>query len=185
MKKWLSLLSVVMLCIPTPANSDALANDPRVASAIRLLEVWVETQLAYEAIPGISMGIVHDQDLIWSRGFGYANPDEGLEASPTTMYSICSISKLFTSISVMQLRDQGKLRLDDPVGKHLSWFNIQDTYPDAPEVTIQGLLTHTTWSAALLPRPDSPRRWKTWHGSLPGSSGYMTGISAMRHRFSL
>lgn len=155
MKKWFSFLFVVMFCIPAPAHSDALANDPRVASALRLLEVWLETQLAYEAIPGISMGIVHDQDLIWSRGFGYANPDEGLEASPTTMYSICSISKLFTSISVMQLRDQGKLRLDDPVGQHLSWFNIQDTYPDAPEVTIQGILTHSSG----LPRESDHPYW--------------------------
>jgi CubicO group peptidase (beta-lactamase class C family) len=44
----------------------------------------------------------------------------------------------------MQLRDQGKLRLGDPVGRHLSWFNIKDTYPDAPEVTVQALLTHSS-----------------------------------------
>jgi CubicO group peptidase (beta-lactamase class C family) len=138
-----------------PAQSDVLANDPRVQSAIRLLETWVETQLVYEQIPGISMGIVHDQDLIWSRGFGYANPDEGLEASPTTIYSICSISKLFTSIGVMQLRDQGKLRLDDPVAKHLPWFNIKDTYPEGPEVTIQGILTHSSG----LPRESDHPYW--------------------------
>jgi CubicO group peptidase (beta-lactamase class C family) len=179
MKKWLSFLFVGMLCVPEPANSDALANDPRVASAIRLLEVWVETQLAYEAIPGISMGIVHDQDLIWSRGFGYANPDEGLEASPTTMYSICSISKLFTSISVMQLRDDGKLRLDDPVGKHLSWFNIQDTYPDAPEVTIQGVLTHSSG----LPREAGFPYWTGPEYPFPTHEQIMERISSLKELY--
>jgi CubicO group peptidase (beta-lactamase class C family) len=44
----------------------------------------------------------------------------------------------------MQLRDEGKLRLDDPIQKHLSWFNIKDKYPDAPEVTIRGMLTHSS-----------------------------------------
>ena len=42
-----------------------------------------------------------------------------------TIYSICSISKLFTSVAVMQQRDAGKLRLDDPVGRHLSWFRLK------------------------------------------------------------
>jgi CubicO group peptidase (beta-lactamase class C family) len=60
------------------------------------------------------------------------------------VYSICSISKLFTSIGVMQLRDAGKLRLDDPVAKHLSWFRIKQVAPDAPDVTVEGLLTHSS-----------------------------------------
>jgi len=120
------------------------AADPRITSALELIEIWLQAQLDYEDIPGMSVGIVHDQDLVWSKGFGYAHVDKQEPATPTTIYSICSISKLFTSIAVMQLRDQGKLRLDDPVGKHLSWFNIKDTYPDAPEVTVQALLTHSS-----------------------------------------
>ena len=48
-----------------------IRNDPRVISALELLEVWIDAQLAYEQLPGISVAIVHDQDLLWSRGFGY------------------------------------------------------------------------------------------------------------------
>jgi CubicO group peptidase (beta-lactamase class C family) len=92
----------------------------------------------------MSAGIVYDQELIWSRGFGFADVDKKIPASPDTIYSICSISKLFTSIGIMQLRDEGKLRLDDPIEKHLSWFNIKDKYPDAPPVTIEGILTHSS-----------------------------------------
>ena len=70
------------------------------------------------------MAVVHDQQLLWSRGFGYAHLEPKVARDADTMYSICSISKLFTSVAVMQQRDAGKLHLDDPVAKHLPWFRI-------------------------------------------------------------
>ena len=92
-----------------------LGNDPRVVDAVAAWETWVAYQLAIQRVPGASTGIVHDQQLLSSRGYGAANPEAGIAAAPDTLYSICSISKLFTSIALMQLRDAGKLRLDDPV----------------------------------------------------------------------
>jgi CubicO group peptidase (beta-lactamase class C family) len=148
----LVLLWMLVQCTAGWAAHD-LMEDPRVDTAIKMIETWVDAQLAYEDIPGMSIGIVYDQELIWSRGFGYADVSEQRPATPGTIYSICSISKLFTSVSIMQLWEQGKLRLDDPVKKFLPWFNIQDKYPDAPEVTIQGILTH---SAGLPREADAP-----------------------------
>lgn len=101
------------------AQDGSLAGHPEVASGIRLLEAWIETQMAYSDLPGLSMGIVYDQDLIWVRGFGYADRDKQIPATPDTIYRIASNSKVFTSIAVLKLRDEGKLRLDDPVKKHL------------------------------------------------------------------
>lgn len=144
MKKRIWCLLVIVLLVSGLTQAQSQADDPRVASALKLIEVWVEAQIAYEGIPGMSLGIVYDQGLVWSRGFGYADVEKKIPASPSTIYSICSISKLFTSISVMQLRDHGKLSLDEPVGKYLSWFNIKDTYPDAPEITLRGILTHSS-----------------------------------------
>ena len=71
------------------------------------------------------------------------------------MYSICSISKLFTAVGVLQLRDQGKVDLDDPVAKHLDWFTLQDDHPEAGPVTVEGLLTHTSG----LPREAGAPYW--------------------------
>ncbi len=149
-------LAALLLAIPTTQPPESVGDDPRVADALNLLDVWFDAQQQYRNIPGISAAVVYDQELLWSRGFGYADVERRIEATPKTMYSICSISKLFTSIGVMQLRDQGHLRLDDPVGDHLSWFNIEDTYPDAPPVTIQGLLTHSSG----LPRESDYPYWK-------------------------
>jgi len=144
MRRTITWFWVIFLIIPSFAISQSLGDDPRVISAINLLEVWIDAERAYEQIPGISMGIVHDQELIWSRGFGYTDLDQKSPATPQTIYSICSISKLFTSIAVLQLRDQGKLSLNDPVSKHLPWFSIKLIYPKGPPITIRNILTHSS-----------------------------------------
>ena len=89
-------------------------------------------------------------------------------ASPTTRYRIASITKLFTSTAILILRDEGKLQLDDPVTRHLPWFNIRQRYPDAPPITIRHLLTHTSglpreaafpyWSDANFPTREQVRK---------------------------
>jgi CubicO group peptidase (beta-lactamase class C family) len=126
-----------------------------VQAALQVAQIWLDAARAYDRIPGLSAAIVADQELVWSGGSGYADLARRDPATPSTIYSICSISKLFTSLAVLQLRDQGKLRLDDPVAKHLSWFNIKRTFSDAPEITIEGLLTH----ASGLPRESDHGYW--------------------------
>ena len=140
----LSLVLVALISCHVFAETTTVAQHPEVASNLRLLESWIESQIAYKNIPGVSVGIVYDQELIWAKGFGYADRENKIPAGPGTVYRIASISKLFTSVAIMKLRDEGKLQLDDPVEKHLSWFKIRQTYPEAPVITIRHLLTHTS-----------------------------------------
>ena len=122
----------------------AMAACGEVDSALRLLEAWIESRMAYRQQPGLSAGIVHDQELVWSKGFGWRDPENRSPATPQTLYRIASITKLFTATAVLQLRDEGRLQLDDPVAQHLSWFKIKSRFEDAPAVTIRHLLTHTS-----------------------------------------
>ncbi len=96
------------------------------------------------------MAVVHGKDVIWSKGFGLANREAKLAAAPDTLYSICSISKLFTSLGVLQLRDEGKLALDEPIATYLPWFDLQQKYADSPPITLRGILTHSSGSAARV-----------------------------------
>lgn len=137
------------------ADSGKLVDDPRVRDAFALWAEWVEYQASLARIPGVSIGLVHDQEVVGTRGFGYANPARQGPATADTIYSICSISKLFTAVGVMQQRDAGHLRLDDPVSDHLDWFNIRNAHPDGEEITVRGLLTH----AAGLPRESDFPYW--------------------------
>src|SRR6188508_1672969 len=81
--------------------------------AIKLLDKWLEAQVDYDRLPSLTVGIVKDQQLVWSKGYGKADVSKNIPAEPGTIYSVCSISKLFTAVAIMKLRDEGKLQLDD------------------------------------------------------------------------
>ncbi len=161
---WITLwLLALLLAISGPAVASTglatgpadLREDPGVKNALGLLEVWVDAQLAYQHLPGISMAVVYDQELLWSRGFGVSDLDSEKPATPQTIYSICSISKLFTSIGVMQLYDEGRLRLDDQVADLLPWFNIGEAHKNSGPLTVRGILSH----ASGLPRESDFPYW--------------------------
>ena len=147
--------ALVLAPAPGLHAQQSLADDPDVADALHLLDTWMDAAQAYGGIPGASLSVVHDQELVWAKGYGYAHVEREEPATASTMYSICSISKLFTAVGVLQLRDQGKVGLDDPVTKHLDWYEIQDDDPEAGPVTVEGLLTHTSG----LPREAKASYW--------------------------
>ena len=160
MKKF-RLIVVVTVLVSWVGVTAALAEEhpllqkPKVAAAIKVLDAWIEAKRNDREQPGISVGVVYDQDLIWAKGYGMADVDSGIPATPATVYRIASISKLFTSTAILQLRDAGELQLDDPVKKHLSWFKVKDLDHDGPTITIRHLLTHTSG----LPREAKGVSW--------------------------
>lgn len=140
-----------------PAESPALARKPEVAAALQVLDAWIQATVAEREQPGLSIGIVHDQDLLWAKG--YADLARKTPATPATAYRIASISKLFTSTAILQLRDAGKLRLDDPVAQHLPFFRIRNGHPEGPTITVRHLITHTSG----LPRESPLSYWnRAW-----------------------
>ena len=155
MKIYQIVVYCFLCCMTLAVFGQSVTDDVRVKDAIHLAETWIEAQHAYEQIPGISFTVVYKQDMIVKYAVGYANLQKKTPTTTKTIQSICSISKLFTGIAIMQLRDQGKLRLDDPVSKHLSWFNIEQVYPESPPITIRSLLTHSSG----LPRESDYPYW--------------------------
>lgn len=151
------LLSSSLLAVGPLGAQTPVAEHPRMKEAIRLFETWLEADVAYERAPGLAIGIVLDQQLVWARGYGFADAGRRIPVSPSTPFSVCSISKLFTATAVLQLRDEGKLELDDPVGRHVPTFNADRTHPAPEAVTLRRLLTH----ASGLPR-DFP--FASWTG---------------------
>ena len=129
-----------------------VADNADVTGQERLFEAWIRGQMAYRGLPGIAVGVVSDQELVWAKGFGFADVDNKILMTPATRFRMASHSKLFTATAIMQLRDVGKLGLDDPVVKYLDWFKMQPAEPDDPPITIEELLTHS----AGLPREAGP-----------------------------
>ena len=175
MKVWRFLAPLALLAVPAlRAAEPSVDDDPRVVQAVALARAWLDAQRAFEQVPGVSAAIVHDQRVLWSGASGVADVASGRRAEADTIYSVCSISKLFTSIAVMQLRDAGKLRLDDPVRTRLPWFTMKPGGADGTEITIEGLLTH----AAGLPREADLPYWTAPDFAFPTRDAIVKRVSS-------
>lgn len=155
--KHLSLVSLLFLLLvaSTTAQIQKIRENPEFTAQVALLEKWIRAEMEFRNLPGLAIAVVSDQDLVWSQGFGLADIEKKTPMTPQTVFRIASITKTFTSTAILQLRDRGKLQLDDPVVKHLPWFTYRNRFPDGPAVTIRQLLTHTSG----LPRESAMPYW--------------------------
>ena len=120
----------------------SIADSAVIRAALTLADAQLEQERKRRHVPGISAGVVYDQELIWTQGYGQANLETGAAADADTIYRVASISKLFTATMLMQLRDAGKLQLDDPVEKYLPEFKVTSPFPDARPITFRQLVSH-------------------------------------------
>ena len=126
----------------------------------------MEGQVAYRGLPGIVVGVVSDQQLVWATGFGHADLRTKTPMTPATKFRMASHSKMFTAIAIMQLREEGKVRLDDPVAKYLTWFKGKPAGDDDGPITVEQLLSHSSglqreagdhWTSHEFPTADEVR----------------------------
>lgn len=102
----------------------------------------VNTQLKAHHIPGATVAVVKDGQVIFAKGYGYADIDERKQvAGNQTLFRVGSVSKLFIWTAVMQLAEQGKLDLDADVNIYLKDFQIPSTY--SRPITLKNLMSHT------------------------------------------
>ncbi|MCU0458092.1 MAG: beta-lactamase family protein [Bacteroidales bacterium] len=95
-------------------------------------------------LPGVVYGIIIDTSLAYSGATGYANLSDSTPVTVSTAFRAASMTKSFTALAILRLRDEGKLRLDDPVGLWLPELDsLRYLSDDAPVLTIRQLLTHT------------------------------------------
>jgi len=96
-------------------------------------------EMKREHIPGVSIVVLQNGRIVKEKGYGLANVEHGVPATPETKFQSGSIGKMFTAALVMLLVEDGKLKLDDPISRHLA------NTPKAWEgITIRHLLTHTS-----------------------------------------
>jgi CubicO group peptidase (beta-lactamase class C family) len=94
-------------------------------------------------VPGAGVALVERGRRPFARGFGYRDRAAGLPATPRTVFGVASVTKSFTALAILRLEEQGKLRTDDPVRRHLPEFGTPD--PRAtPRITLHHFLTHTS-----------------------------------------
>jgi len=116
----------------------------RVAQTAAVVDSLFRAHAEREHLPGFAYGVVVDGDLVYSGAFGMANLEKRTPASTRTLFRIASMSKSFTAMAILQLRDAGRLSLDDPVSDYVPEVASLDLLTsDSPAITIRHLLTHS------------------------------------------
>lgn len=105
------------------------------------LEQDVKRTMKAFDVPGIAIAVVKDGQVVAARGFGVRKLGEPAKVDGKTLFEIASNSKAFTAAALAMLVDEGKLKWDDPVVKHLPDFQMYDAYVTR-EMTVRDLLTH-------------------------------------------
>ena len=133
------MLGLLLSAAVAPGNLHA-STEPQYAAVEQVLEKFIEHEMADKDLPALSIALVDDQQVVWSRGFGFARPKTKVPATSETVYRAGSISQLFSDIAIMQLVEQGKLDLDAPVRRYLPDFHPANPF-DKP-VTLRQLMSH-------------------------------------------
>ena len=104
---------------------------------------FIESTMVTHLIPGLSVSVVKEDDIVWHKYFGYANIEENISVDENTMFILSSISKTITATALMQLFEQNLFELDDDIDQYLP-FNVN--HPDYPliPITFKMLLSHTS-----------------------------------------
>jgi D-alanyl-D-alanine carboxypeptidase len=143
---------LLLLVLPVLAAS-ALPAAQRAASTPALfaqVDHIASAVLASTGVPSASLAVVVDGAVTYTHAYGNARLEPNLRATPEMRYSIGSISKQFTSSAILLLQEQGKLSLDDPVGKYVAGLTRGN------QVTIREILSHTSGYQDFWPQDYVP-----------------------------
>ena len=126
-------------------------------------------------VPSVSIALVRGDSIVWKAAFGYANVRTKTPATTDTLYSTGSTFKSATATALMQLQEQGKFKLDEPVNKYLGDVQVQDRLQAEKPVTFRHMLSH--WSGLTAGAETKP----LWGRELPKSLEKMVaGLYSVR-----
>ena len=133
------VFGLLAACVVASAAPSARAQDePPADPSQPAIDALVKQQMEEQRIPGLSLAVTVDNELIFTKGYGFSNVELQFPALAESVYEVASITKQFTAMGILLLARDGRLRLDDPVGKYL---------PGTPaaweKITLRHLLTHT------------------------------------------
>lgn len=140
MKQSLLIITIILSLFFSSFSSVFAVNDSQIDTEV--IDNYVKQAMKDYDIPGMAVGIVKDNEILYVKGYGVAD-DEGRAVTPQTPFSIGSVSKSFTGLAIMQLVEEGKIDLDSPVQVYVPWFTLQDT-DQASRITVRQLLHHTS-----------------------------------------
>lgn len=176
------LLFVIFSCIShynSIGASESTLQTTHIVDCVNEIDNLIENALKSFNVPGASVGLVIDDQLVFSRGYGYRNVAEELPVTEHTVFPIASCTKAFTAFILGQLVDEGLVEWDDPVKKYIPELELQDSYT-ADQLSIRDLLAHRSgigrndalWFSSGILRSDLVDYVKHLHFVFPLRAGF-------------
>lgn len=129
----------------------------KLLASLPAIEKHFQAQLDAQQLPGLAVGIVVGDELVYGHGFGVRDTTKKSGVDVDTVFRIASLTKSFTAMSILKLRDEGRLSLEDPADQHVPELAAV-AYPtrDSARITIRQLLTHSAGFPEDNPWGDRP-----------------------------
>src|SRR5688572_10664454 len=129
--------------VPPPRFTDPNRKQ-KLAAAFPEIERLFKAYAERANMPGAVMGVIIDGELAWTSTYGVREITDKAPVTPDTVFRIASMTKSFTAMAILKLRDDGKLSLDDPAARYVpALADLPYPTKDSPEITIRHLLTHS------------------------------------------
>ncbi|MCX6279950.1 MAG: serine hydrolase [Bacteroidetes bacterium] len=138
MKKIVGFVSSAIILINLLAGINLQAQEKNRIPSLDYYISHIFRSLQIDTMPGASVLVSQNGDIIYQKGFGYADIEKKIPVTPDTKFKIGSISKQFTAVAILKLQEEGKIKTEDKLSKYIPDF------PRGNEVTIYQLLTHTS-----------------------------------------
>jgi CubicO group peptidase (beta-lactamase class C family) len=108
------------------------------------IQQQLRVHVGNDDVPGLAIAVSRGGEILWEEGFGWADRERRVRATPSTPFYIASVTKSVTATAVLHLAERGSVHLDDPVNNYLHQAKIHSPVWNASEATIRGLLSHTS-----------------------------------------
>jgi CubicO group peptidase (beta-lactamase class C family) len=145
-KRSFTVLTILILIglLPTtsPVYSESAKGFPLQQVDREKIDAYIHSRMQIANIPGLALGVVYGDQIVYLKGYGVAGPD-GREVTSQTPFILGSTTKSFTALAVMQLVEAGKIDLDAPVTTYLPWFRTNDAAASA-QITVRNLLNQNS-----------------------------------------
>jgi CubicO group peptidase (beta-lactamase class C family) len=154
----------------------AFAAAPATSAPPPVTEVTLDTlianRMADAGIMGVAAAVIVDHQVVWMKGYGFADYERTRPFTPNTVMNIGSISKTVTGVAMMHAVQEGRLALDADINQYLPFKVIHPHHPDAV-ITLRHLATHTS---GITDRPEAYHGCYHWGGEKPEPlGGFLTG----------
>ncbi len=171
-----AIVLFVALSLFSSVNMTLAQSPKNFAQVRREFKTYYDQAMRKHGIVGSSFMLLQDGQVIAQEFFGMANQEKQQPVDENTIYHWASITKTFTAIAIMQLRDRGRLKLDDPIVKYVPELRaVHNPFGEMEAITIKQLMTHSSgFRAATWPwggdkdwHPHEPKSWAQLAGMMP------------------